>query len=110
MNKMIMSAATVLLTIAIAGALRVTVANAGTPSVNCDAVMQQIYAGKHVRQVARDLKIPVYSVNRCKRHAAAAAKAETKTTTLSHPDAAAGQAAAAARARAAQEANPPSER
>ena len=48
--------------------------------VNCDAVMNELYGGKHPKEVAKDLSISTSSVYRCKRHAQAAAKASTKTS------------------------------
>src|SRR5271166_115252 len=48
--------------------------------VDCDAVMNEVNAGKHAKEVATDLNISTSSVYRCKRHAKAAAKAATKTS------------------------------
>src|ERR1700735_4987586 len=48
--------------------------------VNCDAVMHELYGGKHPKEVAKDLSISTSSVYRCKRHAQAAAKASTKSS------------------------------
>ena len=61
-----------------------TVAFAARPAyatkVDCDAVMSEVTAGKHAKDIAKDLNISTSSVYRCKRHAKAAAKAETKST------------------------------
>ena len=61
-----------------------TVALAARPAyatkVDCDAVMSEVTAGKHAKDIAKDLSISTSSVYRCKRHAKAAAKAETKST------------------------------
>jgi hypothetical protein len=48
--------------------------------VNCNAVMNELYSGKHPKEVAKDLSISTSSVYRCKRHAQAAGKATTKTS------------------------------
>jgi|SRR5271163_2777460 len=48
--------------------------------VDCDAVMSEVNAGKHAKDIAADLKISTSSVYRCKRHAKAAAKAATKSS------------------------------
>jgi len=48
--------------------------------VDCNAVMNELYGGKHPKEVAKDLSISTSSVYRCKRHAQAAAKASTKTS------------------------------
>jgi len=48
--------------------------------VDCNAVMNELYGGKHPKEVAKDLSISTSSVYRCKRHAQAAAKASTKVT------------------------------
>jgi len=48
--------------------------------VDCDAVMNEVNAGKHAKEVATDLNISTSSVYRCKRHAKAAAKAANKTS------------------------------
>jgi hypothetical protein len=48
--------------------------------VDCNAVMNELYSGKHRKEVAKDLSISIWSVDRCKRHAQAAAKASTKTS------------------------------
>jgi len=47
--------------------------------VDCDAVMKEVSAGKHAREIAKDLNISTSSVYRCKRHAKEAAKAATKS-------------------------------
>jgi hypothetical protein len=48
--------------------------------VDCDAVMNEVGAGKHAKEIAKDLNISTSSVYRCKRHAKQAAKAATKTS------------------------------
>lgn len=48
--------------------------------VDCAAVMNEVGAGKHAKEIAKDLNISTSSVYRCKRHAKEAAKAETKTS------------------------------
>ncbi len=48
--------------------------------VDCNAVMNELYSGKHPKEVAKDLSISTSSVYRCKRHAQAASKASTKTS------------------------------
>ncbi len=48
--------------------------------VDCNAVMNELYGGKHPKEVAKDLSISTSSVYRCKRHAQAAGKASTKTS------------------------------
>jgi hypothetical protein len=48
--------------------------------VDCNAVMNELYTGKHAKVVAKDLSISTSSVYRCKRHAQAASKASTKTS------------------------------
>ena len=48
--------------------------------VDCRAVMNELYSGKHRKEVAKDLSISIWSVDRCRRHAQAAAKASTKTS------------------------------
>jgi hypothetical protein len=48
--------------------------------VDCGAVMNELYSGKHRKEVAKDLSISIWSVDRCKRQAQAAAKASTKTS------------------------------
>jgi hypothetical protein len=48
--------------------------------VDCGAVMNELYSGKHRKEVAKDLSISIWSVDRCKRHAQAAAKTSTKTS------------------------------
>ena len=48
--------------------------------VDCDAVMNEVSAGKHAKEIAKDLNISTSSVYRCKRHAKEAAKAATKSS------------------------------
>src|SRR5260370_35996319 len=47
--------------------------------VDCDAVMSEVTAGKHAKEIAKDLSISTSSVYRCKKHAKEAAKAGTKS-------------------------------
>ena len=42
--------------------------------------MSEVGAGKHAKEIAKDLNISTSSVYRCKRHAKEAAKAATKTS------------------------------
>jgi len=49
------------------------------PKVDCDAVMNEVTAGKKTKEIATDLNISTSSVYRCKRHAKAAAKAANKS-------------------------------
>jgi len=48
--------------------------------VDCDAVMNELNGGKHMKEVAKDLSTTVYQVRKCKRMAQAASKAETKSS------------------------------
>jgi len=48
-------------------------------TVDCDAVMKEVAAGTHAKDIAKDLNISTSSVYRCKRHAKASAKAATKS-------------------------------
>ena len=73
--------------VALSAMLATTVAFAASPrpayaatKVDCDAVMQEVNAGKHAKDIATDLNISTSSVYRCKRHAKAAAKAATKSS------------------------------
>jgi hypothetical protein len=50
------------------------------PKVDCDAVMNEVTAGKKTKEIATDLNISTSSVYRCKRHAKAAAKAANKSS------------------------------
>ena len=63
--------------------------------VNCEAVMDEFTAGKHAKEIAKDLSISVSSVYRCKKHAKEAAKASTKAMTAASAPAAAAAAPAA---------------
>lgn len=86
---------------AMLGATLLFGANAGpafaaAKKVDCDAVMNEVGAGKHAKEVAKDLSISVSSVYRCKRHAKEAAKASTKAMTATNKSAAAASAAAMA--------------
>ena len=49
-------------------------------AADCNAVMNELYSGKHPKEVAKDLSISTSSVYRCKRHAQARGKATTKTS------------------------------
>ena len=51
-----------------------------TDKVDCNAVMNELYGGKHPKEVAKDLSISTSSVYKCKRHAEAGGKASTKTS------------------------------
>jgi hypothetical protein len=64
-------------TMIVAASVRPTLAHG---EVDCGAVMNELYSGKHRKEVAKDLSISIWSVDRCKRRAQAAAKASTKTS------------------------------
>src|ERR1700685_4257081 len=49
------------------------------PKVDCDAVMNEVTAGKKAKEIATDLNISTSSVYRCKRHAKAGAQAANKS-------------------------------
>ena len=71
--------------VAASAMLVTTVAFAARPSfastkVDCDAVMSEVTAGKHAKDIAKDLNISTSSVYRCKKHAKEAAKAGTKSS------------------------------
>jgi DNA-binding NarL/FixJ family response regulator len=57
-----------LITLSIFGA-QAPIARAERTKVDCDAVMQEVTAGKTTKEIASDLKISVSSVHRCKRAA-----------------------------------------
>ena len=46
--------------------------------VDCDAVMQELNAGKKAKDVAKDLSISVSSIYRCRKRASEAAKTAAK--------------------------------
>ena len=76
-KRAIVVAATIVVTIAFGASAHSTYA---ADEVDCNAVMNELYNGKHPKEVAKDLSISTSSVYRCKRHAQAAAKASTKTS------------------------------
>ncbi len=77
MRKFAIAAASAMLGLAMA--FPVAMPNAYAASkVDCNAVMQEVSAGKTVKDIAADQKISVSSVYRCKRHAKEAAKAANK--------------------------------
>jgi hypothetical protein len=47
-------------------------------SVDCDKVMEEVNAGKHAKEVAKDMGISVSSVSRCKHKAKQESKASTQ--------------------------------
>jgi len=61
---------------------QIPIASAERTKVDCDAVMQEVTAGKTTKEIASDLKISVSSVHRCKR------AAEKKTASASGSNAA----------------------
>ncbi len=77
MKKFALVAASAMLvtTVAFAASARPAYAN----KVDCDAVMKEVTAGKHNKDIAKDLNISTSSVSRCKSKAKAAAKAATKS-------------------------------
>ncbi len=71
-------------------ALSVPTARAAGKKVDCDQVMSELNSGKKPKEVAKDLKISVSSVYKCRRQAKAAAKkAKEAPTTAASPGAAA---------------------
>jgi len=64
-----------LITVSVIG-FQVPSARAERTKVDCDAVMQEVTAGKTTKEVASDLKISVSSVHRCKQAAKRKAAAE----------------------------------
>lgn len=79
MKKFALVAASAMLvtTVAFAASARPAFAN----KVDCDAVMKEVSAGKHAKDIAKDLNISTSSVYRCKKHAKEEAKAATKSLT-----------------------------
>jgi len=77
MKKFALAAASAMLVTTLAFAARPAYA---TNKVDCDAVMNEVSAGKHAKEIAKDLNISTSSVYRCKRHAKEAAKAATKSS------------------------------
>jgi DNA invertase Pin-like site-specific DNA recombinase len=80
MRKFAIAAASVALAATMAIGFSSSAAFAAS-KVDCDAVMSALSGGQKPKEVAKDMKISVSSVYRCKRHAKEAAKAETKTNT-----------------------------
>jgi hypothetical protein len=78
-KKLALGAASAMLVTTVAFAVNARPAYAAS-KVDCDAVMNEVGAGKHAKEIATDLNISTSSVYRCKRHAKAAAKAATKTS------------------------------
>jgi hypothetical protein len=77
-KKFALAAASAMLVTTVAFAVNSRPAYAA--KVDCDAVMNEVAAGKHAKEIAKDLNISTSSVYRCKRHAKEAAKAATKTS------------------------------
>jgi hypothetical protein len=77
-KKIALAAASAMLATTVAFAVNARPAYAA--KVDCDAVMSEVGAGKHAKEIAKDLNISTSSVYRCKRHAKEAAKAATKTS------------------------------
>lgn len=77
MKRYTMAAASAIFGATLLFAGTMTPAYAAT-KVNCDAVMNELNAGKKAKEVAKDLSISTSSVYRCKKHAKEAAKASTK--------------------------------
>jgi hypothetical protein len=50
-------------------AAQIPLARAERTKVDCNAVMQEVTAGKATKQIASDLKISISSVHRCKQTA-----------------------------------------
>jgi hypothetical protein len=78
-KKFALAAASAMLVTTVAFAVNARPAYAAG-KVDCDAVMNEVGAGKHAKEIAKDLNISTSSVYRCKRHAKEAAKAATKTS------------------------------
>ena len=78
-KKVVLAAASSMLAATLVFAAAAQPAYAAT-KVDCDAVMNEVSAGKHAKEIATDLNISTSSVYRCKRHAKEAAKAATKTS------------------------------
>jgi hypothetical protein len=78
-KKFALAAASAMLVTTVAFAVNSRPAYAAA-KVDCDAVMQEVNAGKHAKDIATDLNISTSSVYRCKRHAKEAAKAATKSS------------------------------
>jgi uncharacterized protein (DUF433 family) len=76
-KKFALAAASAMLVTTVAFAARPAFAST---KVDCDAVMSEVTAGKHAKDIAKDLNISTSSVYRCKKHAKEAAKAGTKST------------------------------
>jgi hypothetical protein len=77
-KKLALAAASAMLVTTVAFTVNARPAYAA--KVDCDAVMNEVGAGKHAKEIAKDLSISTSSVYRCKRQAKAAAKAATKTS------------------------------
>ena len=79
-KKFALAAASAMLVTTVAVAVNSRPAYAASTKVDCAAVMNEVGAGKHAKEIAKDLNISTSSVYRCKKHAKEAAKAETKTS------------------------------
>lgn len=77
MKKFALAAAAAMFVTTVAFAVRPAFAST---KVDCDAVMNEVTAGKHAKDIAKDLNISTSSVYRCKKHAKEAAKASTKSS------------------------------
>jgi hypothetical protein len=77
MKKIALAMASAMIVTTLAFAARPAFAAA---KVDCDAVMNEVSAGKHAKEIAKDLSISTSSVYRCKKHAKEAAKASTKSS------------------------------
>jgi uncharacterized protein (DUF433 family) len=76
-KKFALAAASAMLVTTVAFAARPAFAST---KVDCDAVMSEVTAGKHAKDIAKDLNISTSSVYRCKKHAKEASKASTKSS------------------------------
>ena len=79
MRRTVMSLSAVALgiTLGIATSIPSAYATAGK-KVDCDAVMQEVNAGKKAKEIAKDMSISTSSVYKCKRREMAAAKTAAK--------------------------------
>jgi len=71
-----------LIAVSVFGA-QIPIARAERTKVDCDAVMQEVTAGKTTKEIASDLKISVSSVHRCKQAAHRKAAAATSSNEAS---------------------------
>ena len=79
MRRTVMSFATAALGLALGIAMSTPSANAAAgKKVDCDAVMQEVNAGKKTKEIAKDMSISASSVYKCKKKEMAAAKTAAK--------------------------------